>query len=96
MGIGFEKLDEAAQMHRLAATDLPVQLTTDTGPLGHGMLYPSPAMYDIDGDGKAEMIVADLFGNVQMARKAPGADTHWGALTPLASRKATPLKFSNW
>lgn len=74
----------------------PVMLTTDAGPLAHGMLYPSPAMYDLDGDGKLELIVADLFGNVQFAKRTDGPDTQWSALSPVLTRDLAPLKFSNW
>ena len=39
----------------------PVQLTA--GGKNHtGILYPSPALYDVDGDGARELLIGEIFG----------------------------------
>ncbi|MHC4933242.1 MAG: hypothetical protein ACYTGV_13745 [Planctomycetota bacterium] len=61
--------------------------------LGEGRLYPSPVLHDVDGDGKSDIVVGDLFGKVTVALRASGA---FAAETPLLDRDGKPLKFHNW
>lgn len=84
---------DAAQAPQFEA---PVQLTSDGEPLGIKQLYPSPRLYDIDGDGQADMVIGDLFGKVNVAKKPEGGGlAEWGALEPFLSGER-PLKFHNW
>ncbi|MCA8957948.1 MAG: hypothetical protein KDC87_17870 [Planctomycetes bacterium] len=62
--------------------------------LGEGRLYPSPVLHDIDGDGRADLVVADLIGKVTFAKRNQS-----GALAAEAAvndRDGQPLKFHNW
>lgn len=82
----------------LAATSIaqakfgaPEALTTN-GKSMTGILYPSPALRDIDGDGKSELLIGDLRGFIQVAE---GDGLAWGKLEQLKSGKE-PLKLHNW
>lgn len=75
----------------------PVLLTGGAKPLGRGLLYPSPALFDIDGDGALEIVMGDLFGKLYVAEKLAGDDPlAWSARTPLKDKEGKDIKFSNW
>ena len=73
--------------------DAPVELTADGKPF-HGILYPSPRLHDADGDGKAELLVGDLWGHIRVARAGDTA-TSFGAIDKLRARDEL-LKLNNW
>lgn len=89
----------------LAATALtaqtfeaPVQLKAGDAPLGHKLgtadrLYPSPALHDLDGDGKIEMVIGDLRGSLTVSTRTKDG---WGEEKTLNGADGKPLKFSNW
>ncbi len=65
--------------------------------LGQGRIYPSPVLYDLDGDKHLDVLVADLMGRVTVARRVPSEDgTCVKAETPLKGRNGKPIKFHNW
>ena len=75
----------------------PVRLMAGDQPMGKGRLYPSPSLFDLDGDGVAEMIIGDLFGNLTVSKRIPGeATTVWSDPKDLEGADGKPLKFSNW
>ena len=62
-------------------------------------MYPSPALYDVDGDGQDELVVGDIFGslNVYENQNASGkGDPVWAEHVRLNSTKGEPIKVSNW
>ena len=62
--------------------------------LGEGRLYPSPVLHDVDGDGRLDVVVGDLFGKVTVAnRSSAGA---FGLEKQLQDRDGKALKFNNW
>ncbi|MDP6929337.1 MAG: hypothetical protein QF412_06510 [Planctomycetota bacterium] len=79
-----------------AKFDAPVELTADGEPM-RGILYPSPTLYDIDGDQKRELLIGDLRGYVRVAQ--PGAERgsiKWSELEHLKSKDNEKLKLHNW
>ena len=75
----------------------PVLLMAGSKPMGRGLLYPSPHMFDVDGDGQEEILMGDLWGVLHVAKKLPGDDPlAWSEATPLQSSDGEKLKFSNW
>ena len=75
----------------------PVRLMAGDQHMGQGRLYPSPTLFDLDGDGVSEMIVGDLFGNLTVSKRIAGEDTlAWTAPEPLKGADGEPLEFSNW
>ena len=65
--------------------------------LGEGRLYPSPVLYDVDGDERPDIVVGDLAGRVTVAhRQAAKTPVAFGAEKPLNDRDGKPLRFHNW
>ena len=65
--------------------------------LGAGRLYPSPVLYDVDGDKRPDILVGDLAGRVTVAhRLAAKTAVAFGAEKPLDDRDGKPLRFHNW
>ncbi len=73
----------------------PVALTAG-GKALEGILYPSPTIFDVDGDGADELMIGEIFGSITISERATGED-------PLAWDKAKkmmtggkPIKLNNW
>ena len=76
----------------------PVRLKAGEAFLGGGRYYPSPVLHDLDGDGKREILVADLMGSVTFAKitRAEGGAPKVSAEAPLLGRDGQPIRFHNW
>ena len=61
-----------------------------------GIYYPSPTLYDIDGEQHKELVIGDLRGRIMVAQPSKGkAGLAWSELEQLQSNKK-PLKLNNW
>jgi hypothetical protein len=51
-----------------ARFDVPVRLMTEGVPINEKeqLLYPSPVLIDIDGDGQVELVIGDLWGKLRV------------------------------
>lgn len=60
--------------------------------------YPSPAMFDVDGDGRDELIVGCIYGtlNVYQNENKGTGDPVWSEFESLKSAKGEKIKVSNW
>lgn len=86
--------DGAERPIRFAA---PKRILAGEAFLGAGRLFPSPVLHDVDGDGRKDIVVGDLFGAVTFApRSAADGPPAFGAEKPLLDREAKPLRFHNW
>jgi hypothetical protein len=74
----------------------PKQIFAGDTHAGNHRLFPSPVMYDVDGDKLADLVVADLFGRVTFAKANKDNPTTFGAKQPLLAKDGKPLEFSNW
>ena len=75
----------------------PVRVVAGGEPMGAGITYPSPVLYDIDGDNRPELVIGDLPGYIRVAKKLPGDDpAAWGELVKMQSAEGKDIKFSNW
>ncbi len=75
----------------------PVQLMAGDSAMGEGILYPSPKMQDLNGDGVPEMLIGDLRGQLLVAeRQGSGDSVQWSELKPLETADGKPIKFDNW
>jgi hypothetical protein len=75
----------------------PKRLQAGDAFLGEGRLYPSPAVHDVDGDGRADIVIGDLVGRITYApRSNQGSAPVLGAEKQLKDRSGEQLKFHNW
>ena len=74
--------------------EAPVRLMAGERAMGSKRLYPSPVMFDVDGDKRADLVIGDLFGRLTVSRR--GAGEAWGESKPLEGADGKPLKFHNW
>ena len=79
-----------------AEFEAPIEITAG-GTNFAGTLYPSPALFDINGDGEKELIIGDLIGYLQVASRESGdMAAGWGKATQLKMADGKDLKFDNW
>ena len=80
--------------------EAPFRLTVDGKPLQQANdRFPSPAMYDIDGDGTNELIIGGLRGEVEVFRNSSSAtkgDPIWEAGEPLEDCDGRSIELTNW
>lgn len=94
LALALPPLTPPQEAARFAA---PVLLTEAGAPLGRGLLYPSPALFDVDGDGAAELVLGDLIGNVWKHERSEGEDTlAWSKRERVQASDGKDLKFNNW
>ncbi|HEX6884343.1 MAG TPA: hypothetical protein VF530_13270 [Planctomycetota bacterium] len=75
----------------------PVLLEAGDKLLGARRLYPSPGFHDVDGDGRADLVIGDLWGRFTVARRlADDGPPRFGAEDWLLARDGEKLDFSNW
>ena len=76
--------------------DKPVEITAG-GKTFAQTLYPSPALYDLNGDGENELIIGDLRGFLQKASRESGdIASGWGKVSNMKTADGKDLKFHNW
>jgi len=84
--------DETPALERVRFA-APQRIAAGDAIAGAGRLYPSPVLFDIDRDGKADLLIGDLIGNVTVARRT---DDGFAAEQKLLDRDGKPLRFHNW
>ncbi|MEL6427988.1 MAG: hypothetical protein AAFZ87_11310 [Planctomycetota bacterium] len=73
----------------------PVPLTAGGAPL-EGLVYPSPALVDLDGDGRTELVLGDLWGHVWSASPLQSGDVTAFGERAQVQCGPEPLKLNNW
>lgn len=75
----------------------PVLLMAGEKPMGARRLYPSPVFQDMNGDGRADIVIGDLPGRITVALRATGdGPPRFGPDEPLLARDGKALDFHNW
>ena len=78
----------------------PELLMVEDAPLNDdgGIMYPSPAVFDIDNDGDEELVIGSIFGGVWTCEnKSSGSgDPVWGQPVPVTTTDGSPLRLNNW
>jgi hypothetical protein len=66
-------------------------------PMGADRIYPSPVFRDMNGDGLADVVTGDLFGQITVAHRLGKSDPPtFGSDEPLLDRDGKQLDFKNW
>ena len=76
--------------------EAPVELTANGKPM-RGISYPSPTLYDLDGDSERELLIGDLRGYIRVSQ--PGVEETglaWSEQEYLQSSSGKKLKLNNW
>src|SRR5262245_51155141 len=75
----------------------PVLLRAGEKPMGARRLYPSPVLHDLNGDGRADIVIGDLRGRITVALRLAGdGPALFEPDEPLLARDGKPLDFHNW
>ena len=64
----------------------------------NAMMYPSPAIFDVDSDGKDELVIGTIFGEIfACENEADDAEQPvWKALATVNDSAGEPLSLNNW
>jgi hypothetical protein len=66
----------AAQAQSVAPTFAPpVRLKAGDSNLGEDRQFPSPVYHDLDGDGRVDIVIGDLWGKLTVARRAADSES---------------------
>lgn len=81
--------------------DAPEMIMVDQLPLNSKakQMYPSPVMFDVDNDNRAELVVGDIFGSLNVyenQNESATGDPVWSKHVRLQSTDGEPIKVSNW
>ena len=79
----------------------PVRITADGKPLNTvaKKRFVSPAIFDVDGDGKTELVIGSLMGSVgvyENLNTSRSSDPVWGPQKSLKDAKGEQIRTSNW
>lgn len=75
----------------------PVRITAGDTLLGEGRLYPSPVYHDMDGDGRADLVVGDLRGHLTVALRVAGtAPPTFAKETKVLGADGKIVDLQNW
>jgi hypothetical protein len=75
----------------------PVMVLAGERPMGARRLYPSPVLHDMNGDGRADLVLGDLWGRVTVSTRLDGdGPARFGPEEPLLARDGAQLDFQNW
>jgi len=79
----------------------PVRLTVDGKALNavEKIRFPSPGIFDVDGDGKAELVIGGLMGSVgvyENLNKSEKEDPVWSSREEFKDANGEEIETSNW
>lgn len=84
-----------------AIFEAPVPLMVKGKPLNSAakQRFPSPALFDVDGDGQTELVTGSLMGSVRVYENTNSTgkgDPVWAASKPLKDADGDSIRTSNW
>lgn len=86
----------AAQASPEATFAPPVRIEVAGKWLGATRLYPSPVLHDQNRDGRADLVIGDLRGQLTVAVRLPEAGIAWATEAKVMASDGQPLDFKNW
>lgn len=62
------------------------------------IMYPSPAVFDIDQDGKDELVIGSIFGGLYSCEDMSDAEGihRWGVPVRVLTVDGEPIQLNNW
>ena len=97
--VEIPKLADAKTAFESAIFESPVRLMKDGKPIAHRASFPSPAIYDVDGDGADELLVGSLRGTIDVfenVNESKDGDPVWGDRVNLEDSAGKKIKVTNW
>lgn len=86
-----------AQSQPVATFAPPVRVMAGDVPLGQGRMFPSPMLFDVDGDGLRDIVVGDLPGRLTYALRKPGSGAPvFGKEQKMLGADGKQIDFHNW
>lgn len=81
--------------------DRPIQICVNDAPLNAKAkrAFPSPAIFDVDGDGNTELVIGDLMGGVGVytnLNTSGTGDPIWSSRKDLEDFEGNPINTPNW
>lgn len=80
--------------------DAPVVLKAGDQPINANgrIMYPSPAIFDVDNDGKDELVIGSIFGSVHACENESDSsgEPSWSAPEAVNTSDNEPLELNNW
>lgn len=80
--------------------EAPVCLKVGDDPINQTgrLMYPSPAIFDVDNDGQDELVIGTIFGRLVFSKNtnASAGDPVWSEPEPIETTEGEPLKLNNW
>jgi hypothetical protein len=74
----------------------PTRLMAGEEYLGKGRMYASPAVYDMNADGRPDIVIADLVGRPSVALASADGPMSFGPEKPVLNKEEEQLDFNNW
>ncbi|MBL8733326.1 MAG: hypothetical protein JNN13_13225 [Planctomycetes bacterium] len=74
----------------------PVRLRAGEALLGEARHFPSPVYHDLDGDGRADIVVGGLDGRLTVAHRTAAAIATFGKETEVNGADGEPVNLHNW
>ena len=81
--------------------DRPIRISVNDAPLSSEAKkrFPSPAVFDVDGDGSKELVIGELMGEVGVyanLNTSGAGDPVWGSRKALNDSKSESITTPNW
>ena len=77
--------------------EAPIQLPAVGQPIQSEFGYISPAIFDIDRDGKDELVIGDILGELRFCENRGSVeDPEWTQPQPVVDLNNEPIRLNNW
>ncbi|MEO6595489.1 MAG: hypothetical protein ABIP94_12115 [Planctomycetota bacterium] len=89
-------LATAAAVAQSPTFAVPVRLRAGDKFLGEARMFPSPVYHDLNGDGRADIVVGDLPGRLTVAYRTDAATATFGKEENVLGADGKQVDLHNW